>query len=331
MAASNEGFSNILVTGGTGLLGTHLILQLAQQGQYVRALYRHSIPEIIKDKATWVQGDLLDIVSIESALQGIEQVYHVAGMVSFNPKDKDLLFKINVEGTANLVNACLDAGIKKMVHVSSVAALGRIRPGEQIDEQMKWSNETSNSFYGKTKYLGELEVWRGICEGLHAVIVNPSIIIGEHGNWNTGSMNIFRNIYKGFPWYSLGGTGFVDADDVSRAMIDLMASEIVGEKFIVSAENISYQQLFNWVADAFNISRPQKKVTPFIAALVWRIEKVKSIFTGKSPLITKESAKTSLTVAAFQNKKLLNALPLFQYTPLLQSVNRICKVLMQKV
>jgi nucleoside-diphosphate-sugar epimerase len=316
-----------LVTGGTGLLGTHLILKLHAAGQPVKALYRSHIPPVIKDKATWIKGDILDVVLLEEVMQEVERVYHVAGLVSFNAADREKLFKINVEGTANVVNACIDARIKKLIHVSSVAALGRIRPGVSIDETMKWSPETSNSIYGKTKYLGELEVWRGISEGLPAVIVNPAVIIGEHGDWTKGSMNIFRNIKNGFNWYSTGSTGFVDADDVAAAMLALMQSDISGQKFILSAENLTYQDFFNKVADAFGVKRPHKKVTPLLAALVWRLEKIKSIFTGKQPLITRETANTGLATTSFNNYKLLQALPQFKYTPIDESIKRICSAL----
>ncbi len=314
----------VLVTGGTGLLGTHLILALHAKGIAVRALFRSTIPDEVKEKAEWVKADVLDILLLEQAMQDIKQVYHVAGFVSFLPLDKAMLHKINVEGTANVVNACLDAGVEKLVHVSSVAALGRIRTNGMIDESMNWTEETSNSEYGKTKYLAELEVWRGVGEGLNAVAVNPTIIIGEHGNWNKGSMQIFQSLHKGFPWYSMGQTGFVDANDVAEAMIQLMQSDISGERFIISGENISYRDFFFMVADAFGQKRPWRMVTPFKAAIAWRIEKLKSLLSGKSPLVTKETARTSLAVVSFDNSKLLKALPGFRYSPITVSVKRIC-------
>ena len=158
-----------------------------------------------------------------------------------------------------------------MVHVSSVSALGRIREGEYITENMQWTEETSNSKYGQSKYMGELEVWRGIAEGLNAVIVNPSLILGA-GDWNESSTEIFQSVYKEFPWYADGASGFVDVRDVARAMILLMGSEITAERFILSGENSSYRDLFNKIADAFNKKRPSKKVTPLLAAIVWRWE-----------------------------------------------------------
>lgn len=314
----------VLVTGGTGLLGTHLIIALHQKGIMPRALFRSKIPEVVKDKAVWIQGDILDVVGLEEAMEGVQQVYHVAGFVSFNPKHREMMRKINIEGTANVVNACMTAEVKKLVHVSSVAALGRIRVDGPVDEKMQWTEETSNSEYGRTKFLAEMEVFRGIGEGLSAVMVNPTIIIGEHGDWTKGSMNIFRNIYNGFKWYTTGSTGFVDADDVARAMIWLMDSDIQAQKFILSAENVTYQSLFNMIADAFGKKRPYASVTPLLANIVWRLEKLKSVFTGKDPLITKETSKTGMASVIFDNSKFLKANPLFTYKPLNESVQRIC-------
>ena len=320
----------ILVTGGTGLLGTHLILALHHLHLPVRALYRTEIPATIKDKAEWVNSDILDVVALEQCMDGITEVYHVAGFVSFHKKHRQQLFQVNVEGTANVVNACLKAGVKKLVHVSSVAAMGRTRKDGLINETLLWNDETSNSEYGRTKYLGEMEVWRGIGEGLNAAIVNPTIIFGEHGDWTKGSMNIFRNIYKGFPWYSSGGSGFVDADDVALAMISLMQSDIAAERFLVAAENRTYGEIFFMIADAFGKKRPHKKVSPFMAAVVWRAEKIRSLFSGKDPMITKETARTSLALVRVDNQKLLTALPAFKYQPIQQSIERICAALQQR-
>jgi dihydroflavonol-4-reductase len=313
----------ILVTGGTGLLGTHLILALHQQGIRAKALYRSHIPPVVKDKADWVQGDILDVVFLEEVMHGVRQVYHVAGFVSFNGKDREQLFRINVDGTANVVDACIKAGVEKLVHVSSVSAMGRIRKDALINETMQWDEETSNSEYGRTKYLGEMEVWRGIGEGLDAAIVNPTIIFGEHCDWSKGSMNLFRNLYNGFPWYSSGGSGFVDVKDVVKAMLALMDSNITGQRFLVNAENKTYKNLFFMIADAFGKKRPHRAVTPLLAAIVWRLEKLKSMFTGKNPLVTKETAHTSLALVEVDNSKLLKALPGFTYQPLQQSVQRI--------
>jgi nucleoside-diphosphate-sugar epimerase len=317
----------ILITGATGLLGSHLIKTLAEQNADVKALYRSSIPNFAgAEKIKWVKGDILDVNDLEDAMQNVQQVYHCAGMVSFSPKKKHELFQTNVEGTTNVINACINCGVQKLLFVSSVSALGRIRENEQINESMNWSEETSNSEYGKSKYLAEMQVWRGIGEGLNAVIVNPVIILGA-GDWQKGSSEIFKSVYNEFPWCTDGVSGFVDVEDVVKAMIMLMKSEIISERFIISAANISYKELFDMIAENFEKKLPHKKVTPLIAAIVWRMQALKKIFTGKDPLITKETAKTALAKVYFDNSKLLQALPAFNYTSLNESIKRICSEL----
>ncbi len=315
----------ILVTGGSGLLGSELLKQLLTKGHQVRAIYNKTpLPILQADNLQQIQCNILDITTLAEAMVGVQQVYHCAAIVTFNPARKKELFKINIEGTANVVNAALDAGVKKMVYVSSVAALGRIRDNETINEEMTWTEETSNSNYGQSKYLAELEVWRGIGEGLEAVMVNPVIILGN-GDWNTGSSQIFKSVYDEFPWYTEGVTGFVDVKDVVKAMIALMESNISSERFIISAENRSYRDLFNLIAKGFGKKMPTKKVTPFIAKIVWRLEALKSKFTGKDPLITKETALTALTTVYYDNSKLKRFLPEFTYRRIEETVEEICK------
>jgi dihydroflavonol-4-reductase len=321
----------ILVTGGAGLLGSELIRQLLSQGSEVRAIYNKTpLPDFNSNHLRQFQCNILDVIGLEEAMQEVDQVYHCAAIVSFDPSRKQELFKINIEGTANVVNAALLTGVKKLVHVSSVAALGRIRENEPVNERMNWTEETSNSSYGQSKYLGELEVWRGIGEGLDAVIVNPVIILGE-GDWNAGSSQIFKSLYNEFPWYTEGVTGFVDARDVAKAMIELMESDISGERFIISAENRSYREVFNLIAGAFGKKQPHKKVTPFIASVVWRLEEIKRWFTGKNPLITKESAGTALANTYFENRKLLEFLPAFRYRAVEETIRDTCAGMQQKL
>ena len=317
----------ILVTGGAGLLGNTLIEMLVQKGENVRATY-NSTPLALNTFTNFetFKCDILDVYALEDALQDVTEIYHCAGLVSFNPKDEKKLYSINVEGTANVVNAALNAGVRKFVHVSSVAALGRIRPGEMIDENMLWTEETSNSKYGHSKYLGEMEVWRGVAEGLNAVIINPSIILGA-GNWHEGSTKIFKSVYDEFPWYTEGISGFVDVKDVAVAMIQLMESNITAEKFIISAENISYQDMFTMMAKAFGKKAPSKKVTPFIAALTWRMENIKSMFMGTSPLLTRETANTALTKVEYDNRKLITQLSGFKYRNMQDTITNTCNKL----
>ncbi len=320
----------IFVTGATGLLGTHLLQALLQQQQPVKALYRSQIPAFKNSSdIEWVQGDILDVPKLEDAIQNVEQVYHCAAKVSFQPKDKEDLYKTNVEGTANVVNACLQAGVKKLLHVSSVAALGSASGSTAIDETSLWSEATNRSIYGKTKHLAEMEVWRGVGEGLLSVIVNPSLILGSH-DWNDGSAQIFKTVYNQFPWYTDGITGFVDVKDVAKTMVLLMNSNITAERFVVNAENLPYKQVFDAIADGFQKKKPYRKVAPFLAELIWRAEGVRSLFTGSQPLLTRESASSAQAKRFYNNTKLLTALPQFRYTPFNETVARICREFQQK-
>lgn len=314
----------IFVTGASGLVGSHLISSLIEKGLEVRALYRKNIP-VFKhaEKVNWVQGDILDVNILNEALQGITHVYHCAAIVSFSPKQAATMLKANVEGTANVVNACIEHSIQKLVYVSSVAALGRIRENTPVDETMNWTPETSNSIYGKSKYLAEMEVWRGMGEGLNVAIVNPVIILGA-GDWNKGSSEIFKSAYDEFPWYTSGVSGFVDVMDVIDAMQLLMQSEIQGQRYIISGANLPYQEIFTRIANAFNKRPPFRKVTPLLTEIVWRLEALKGFFTGKTPLITKETAKTAQAVVHFDNSKFLKAFPSFTYRTIDETINRSC-------
>lgn len=321
----------VLVTGGAGLLGKELIRQLLEQGLQVRAIYNKTPLENFGSiNLQQVQCDILDVSGLQEVMESVEQVYHCAAVISFNPRRREQMFKINIEGTANVVNAALEAGVKKMVYVSSVAALGRIRENEAINETMNWTEETSNSAYGQSKYLAEMQVWRGIGEGLEAVIINPVIILGA-GDWNGGSSQIFKNVYNEFPWYTDGSTGFVDVRDVAKAMVALMNSNIAAQRFIISAENRTYEYVFNLIAKAFQKKPPYKKVTPLIAKIVWRIESIKSFFSGKDPLLTKETAATAMTKATFDNSKLLKFLPGFTYHSIEDTIADTCAALQQNI
>lgn len=330
------GFSNnktlqqkILVTGSAGLVGRQLVLQLLENGFNVKAIYNSTPIHIEHPHLSKQQCDILDVVRLEEVMEGITHVYHCAAMVSFDPKDKYRLLKINVEGTANVVNACIDANVTKLVHVSSVAALGRIRKDQTIHEKMNWTEETSNSIYGKSKYLGELEVWRGVGEGLNAVIVNPTLILGGN-DWDTGSSAIFKTAYNEFKWYTEGVSGCVDVEDVVRAMIALMNSEISGQRFILNGENLPYRVIFTTIAECFGKKPPHQKVTPFLAELVWRMEAVKSMITDKKHLLTKETARTAQIKVYFDNSKILKALPGFEFTRIKDTIQRTCIALKAK-
>jgi nucleoside-diphosphate-sugar epimerase len=320
----------ILVTGATGLVGSHLIKALTAQGKSVRALYRSEKPSNSETSTVnWFKADILDIVALEEAMVGITQVYHCAAIVSFTAKNKKALHHTNIEGTANIVNACLNANVEKLLFVSSVAALGRIRENQAINETMNWTEETSNSEYGKSKYLAEMEVWRGMGEGLNVVVVNPVIILGT-SDWTKGSTAIFKSAYDEFPWFTEGISGFVDVLDVIDAMVILMESTISDQRFILSGANLPYRDIFTMIANAFHKKAPHKKVTALLAEIVWRFEGIKGKITGISPLLTKETSRTARATVRFDNTKLLKAIPEFQYRNMQTSIERICHELQKR-
>jgi len=322
----------VFVTGGTGLVGAQLIRELLKQQRTIKALYRSEMPaDMHHPGIEWIKGDVLDISLLKEVMTGIAQVYHCAAIVSFDPAKKMEMFKINIEGTANVVNAALYAGIEKMVFVSSVAALGRVKNGRtySVSEKINWTKETSESNYSKSKYLAELEVWRGIGEGLSAVMVNPVIILGA-GDWTKGSAAMFKSGYDEFPWYTTGSGGYVDVTDVVKAMTDLMESAIEAQRFILCAEHKTYKEIFTMIAEGFGKKPPYKEAKPFMAAIVWRLEAIKGMLSGKSPLLTKETATTALASVHFEQDKLLSYLPNFRYTPLGDTINRVCNELKLK-
>jgi nucleoside-diphosphate-sugar epimerase len=250
-------------------------------------------------------------------------------VVSFSPDKRAQLFKTNIEGTTNVVNACLHTGVKKLLHVSSVAALGRIRNNETINEKAQWTEETNNSAYGKSKYYAELEVFRGIAEGLKAVVVNPTIILGA-ANWNEGSSALFKKAYEEFPWYTNGITGFVDVRDVVEAMIRLMDSDISDEKFILNAENRSYKDMLTLAAVAFGKRPPSKEAKPWMGEVIWRLDKIKALFTGNNPLLTKETARTAQAKVYFDNSKIVKALPGFSFRKMEETIADTCAVYLRR-
>jgi nucleoside-diphosphate-sugar epimerase len=319
----------ILVTGGTGFIGAYIIKVLVEKNYKVRAI-RHSnklpffIPAEIIEQVQWVNGDVMDIVSLDEAMQDIEAVIHSAAVISFFKKERKQMYQVNIEGTANVVNLALDHGVKKMVHVSSISAIGRTANGEQVTEEKKWMDSKLNTHYGITKYKSEMEVWRGMGEGLNAVIINPSTVLG-YGDWHNGSCAIFKNVYKEFPWYTEGINGFVDVEDVARTAVLLMESNISEERFIINSENCSFRKLFDTIADGFHKRHPHRKATSFLSGIAWRLEKIKSLLSGAKPLLTKETASVAQTKTYWSNDKIRTALPQFSFLPLEKSIVSACK------
>lgn len=329
----------ILVTGASGLLGSHLILTLVKKGYEVKALATNESSKLkalqtfkiynekdasLFDKIQWCFGDICDSEFLYELLEEVDYVYHCAAVVSFSPKEIEKMNHINIIGTEALVNMCLLRKVKKFCHVSSVAALGKTTDGSIITEETHFVNSPQNSNYGISKYNAEREVWRASEEGMQVVIVNPSVILGP-GNWNSGSSNMFTSAYKGLKYYSDGITGFVNVIDVAQIMILLMESDIHHQRYIVCAENVSYKDIFNQMHDSFGKKRPSIHASKILAAIVWRIEKLKSFITNTNPLITEETVEAAFQQVNFSNKKVKTTLN-YEFIPIKESVENICKI-----
>lgn len=328
----------ICITGATGMVGAHLMVQLSNKGETIRALKRTSSdlqyvrkiftlyahqPEEQWNAIEWVISDLNDIGSLEDALDQVKQVYHCAAVVSFNTSERQKIMQTNVEGTANLVNILLQKDGVSLCHVSSIAALGYDEKHSFTDEQTEWKKRRHQSVYALSKHAAEREIWRGIAEGLNAVIVNPSVILGP-GNWQSGSSELFALVWRGMPFYTEGITGYVDVRDVVKAMIMLMEKKLYGQRYIISSENLSYRQLFTWIAEGLKKKPPHIHVHPWIGELAWRWYWLIAKVQGKKPAITKETARSSQTIRYFTAEK-ISSQTAFQFIPMQTSIDDICR------
>lgn len=318
----------ILVTGATGFLGAELIKQLTDKQIKVRAIKRSTskIPALINNNqlVEWVVADINEPESLADAFENITQVYHCAAFVSFDPKEKSKLLKINIEGTENIVTLCIENNAR-LLHVSSIAALGNAKKGELITEKDFWEYDPNVHSYAISKYEGEMQVWRGIAEGLNAVIVNPAVIIGKNAGF-AGSGAIFKLVKDGLKFYTDGATGIVDVEDVASAMILLMDSEITEERFTLSADNLHYKDFFAAIAQGFGIKAPSTAAKPWMLGIAWRAAKLASWFTRKAPALTKDAAKSSFNLSYYSNQKIKNTLN-FEFKPLQQSITEVCQAL----
>ncbi|MDT0685176.1 NAD-dependent epimerase/dehydratase family protein [Autumnicola psychrophila] len=334
----------ILVTGGTGLVGSHLLLDLARSGEKIRAIHRESSNLETVEKVfsyyvssaeakklfntiEWVKADILNIPALKLAFSEVDFVYHCAALISFDSGDVNKLRQINITGTANVVNLCISNSVKKLCHVSSTASLGKPLVGNKITEKTPWNPEENHSDYAISKYGAEIEVWRGTQEGVDAVIVNPGIIIGP-GFWNAGSGPIFRKLDKGFNYYFPKITGFVDVKDVVKAMQQLMASEIKNEQFILVSENRNFKYVFKEAAASINKPAPRKKLKKWMILLAWIFQSFGSIFGFKKQL-SRASKKSLYDEWHFSNKKIKNDLS-FQFQPLSVSIRETGKIYLKE-
>jgi len=320
----------ILVTGATGFLGSELCRQLFLSGKNSTHCTKRAssvIPEILLPFAkqiVWIEADLLEIDALNEALEGVTEVYHCAALVSFDPSLKKKLIQNNVEGTANLVNLCVEKGIR-LLHVSSIAAVGKGKPDELINENHHLEETPKENAYAISKYESEMEVWRGIAEGLDAVIVNPSLIIGQNAG-KQGTGQIFETVRKGLKFYTSGSCGLVDAEDVAKVMIGLMESKIRSERFIINAENWPYKKLFTEIANNFNTKPPQTEAKPWMLELAWRASALGTVFTGKKMGVDKISAQAASRIQDYDHAKVKEATGI-KFKPVKQSVLEICDAL----
>jgi dihydroflavonol-4-reductase len=318
----------ILVTGATGFLGSELVRQLLLQGKPVRALKRQTslTPEILLPYSSidWVEADVLDHFALKEAMDGVSHVYHCAAMVSFRKADKKKMLKVNVEGTANMVNICLENNIQKLVHTSSIAAVGQNKLGDLSHEADHWQFNKSQSNYAISKYESEMEVFRGVAEGLNAVVVNPSIIIGKNAG-KTGSGQLFETVKKGLNYYPGGSCGLVDVEDVARTMIGLMDCDIKSGRYIINSENLSYRDLLTAIAKGYGLAPPSFKLSPWMLNSGLMISLIARTLTGKEYGITREIVNSAFKSLQYSNKKITEALNI-SFKPVHTSILEICQV-----
>lgn len=327
----------ILVTGATGLVGSHLLLHLVEAGYQVRGIFREQ-KNIAKTKnlfslynklslfenIEWMHADLNDLPSLEDAFQNVTEVYHCAALISFNPDDHEKLRKVNIEGTANIVNFCLGHNVRKLCHVSSIAALGDLKEHESvITEAMEWNPEKPHNDYSITKYGAEMEIWRGQQEGLNAVIVNPGIILGA-GFWGDGSGEFFSRVQNGLKFYTLGTAGFVDVWDVVTLMKILMESDLSAERFTIVAETLSFRDVLIEISTALKVSPPSIYAKPYMTSLAWKVDWLLSKI-GFRRNLTQDDVRALHSTTIMSNEKIREKTG-FEFTPIKKSIHSIVRV-----
>lgn len=315
----------VLVTGGTGLVGSHLLLHLIENGENVRAIYRtknniqktKSVFELYKkealfEKIEWLEADILDVPSLETAFINVDYVYHCAALISFDPKDEEALRKINIEGTANMVNFSIALGVKKFCFVSSIAALGDLASHETyITEETDWNPEKPHSDYAISKYGSEMEVWRAHQEGLDVIIVNPGVILGpipKTKNKQQGSAELYLKVANGLSFYTLGSTGFITVDDVVKISSQLMHSEIKNERFTLIADNIVFKDILDTIAEVLKVKKPSRHAKPLFMNFLWMADGIFSTLFFQKRRLTKATAKASYSKNLYSNEKIKTAL-----------------------
>lgn len=335
----------ILVTGGTGLVGAHLLYRLISDNESVRAIYRterklENVKRVFScytedyenliHNIEWVKADILDIPALNEALNNVDYVYHCAAFVSFEPDKYQQLRRTNIEGTANVVNLCISNNIKKLCYVSSIATIGNpLKADDTITEDTHWNPEDDNSVYAITKYGAEMEVWRGTQEGLDAVIVNPGVILGA-GIWRYGSGSLFKKIHNGLKYYTSGSIGLVSVKDVVGIMIQLLQSDIKNEKYILVAENWSYKSFLQTTAEALKVNPPKTLAKPWLLEIGWRLDWLKRKLTGKRRNLTKQLATSLTTKKNYSSAKIIKTLN-YKFSPIDKTIREVANLYLKQV
>ena len=321
----------VLVTGATGILGRVIVLELLKRGKIVRAAkrrssnleeVRHSFqfytenPDDYFNKIEWMNVDFEDIHSLQTAMIGIDEVYHCAATVSFHPADQRRMYHTNIEGTRNLLYACEGSQVKKFCFVSSIAVLDGVNEKDKTDENSDYNQKLDHSAYAVSKHFSEMEVWRAAAEGLNTVIVNPGIIIGS-GNWTQSSGLLFQNLAR--PYTFSGGASYVDVRDVAKASIELMDNNIFNERFILISENKRYAEVASYVRQKMGLSSP--KIIPSALLTVGRI--LNFVFGWLfSPLrmVDKVNTESVTSMSNVSNDKIVKTLG-FKFIPVNESID----------
>ncbi|MEL6986957.1 MAG: SDR family NAD(P)-dependent oxidoreductase [Bacteroidota bacterium] len=322
---------SIFITGATGFIGSYIVKYLLKEGYTnLIAIRRKSSPlDLLKDdhgKLEWIIADLMDEFAYQEALAKSDIVIHSAAIVSYDKALRKKMYQINIEGTAQLVNHSLEHQIEKFIHVSSVAAIGRFKRVQSIDENSKWQRSAFNSHYGITKHLAEMEVWRGSAEGLNVGIINPSVVIGG-GFWDKGSSSIFPKAWKGLPYYPTGKTGYVDVRDVAKLTIAIMENDQANHRYIANGGNLYYKELFDVMLQTFNKKSPSSPLPNWAGALYWRFDTIKSWLCGKAPIVTKETIAHLKNEYTYSNEKSISQLN-YEYLPIEKSIQESAKAFM---
>lgn len=319
----------IFVTGGTGFIGSYILRELVHQGyDNIHAIRRKNsdmrLVESFKEQISWHMADLQDVELIYDLIKNSKNVIHVAGLVSFAPSDKVKLYEINVLGTETIVNACLEHRVQRLIHISSISALAKTNQGRPIAEETKWIDDRYVSHYGRSKHLGEMEVWRGMAEGQNTIILNPSIVLGA-GDWFSSSCRLFMKIHEGLKYYTPGSTGFVDVRDVARITTSMMDSSPVNQGYILNESNYSFHQIFTWMADGLGSTPPKVKAPKWMAEIIVLWEALKSKTTGSKPVITTDSVKNAYEDFHYENKKIKSLG--FSFIPIEKTIQQTTEIL----